>query len=142
MFLFIALFILIPIIEISLFIEIGSIIGSFYTIILIFVTAIVGVFFVRQQGISTFQKLTSQLQNLETPVQTMFEGLVILISGILLITPGFFTDALGFLGLIPFSRIIFIKLVASYILSRYGKQSNQNKNTIEGEFIDIDEEEK
>ncbi len=142
MFLFIALFILIPIIEISLFIEIGSIIGSFYTIILIFVTAIVGVFFVRQQGISTFQKLTSQLQNLETPVQTMFEGLVILISGILLITPGFFTDALGFLGLIPFSRIIFIKLVASYILSRYGKRSNQNENTIEGEFIDIDEEEK
>ena len=142
MFLFIALFILVPIIEISLFIEIGSIIGSFYTIMLIFITAIVGVFFVRQQGISTFQKLTSQLQNLETPVQTMFEGLVILISGILLITPGFFTDALGFLGLIPFTRIIFIKLVASYILSRYGKQSNQNKNTIEGEFIDIDEEEK
>ena len=142
MFLFIALFILIPIIEISLFIEIGSIIGSFYTIVLIFITAIVGVFFVRQQGISTFQKLTLQLQNLETPVQTMFEGLVILISGILLITPGFFTDALGFLGLIPFTRIIFIKLVASYILSRYGKQSNQNKNTIEGEFIDIDEEEK
>ena len=142
MFLFIALFILIPIIEISLFIEIGSIIGSFYTIMLIFVTAIVGVFFVRQQGISTFQKLTSQLQNLETPVQTMFEGLVILISGILLITPGFFTDALGFLGLIPFSRIIFIKLVASYILSRYGKQNNQNENTIEGEFIDIDEEDR
>jgi UPF0716 protein FxsA len=142
LFLFIALFILIPIIEISLFIEIGSIIGSFYTIMLIFVTAIVGVFFVRQQGISTFQKLTSQLQNLETPVQTMFEGLVILISGILLITPGFFTDALGFLGLIPFSRIIFIKLVASYILSRYGKRGNQNENTIEGEFIDIDEEEK
>ena len=142
MFLFIALFILIPIIEISLFIEIGSIIGSFYTIMLIFITAIVGVFFVRQQGISTFQKLTFQLQNLETPVQTMFEGLVILISGIFLITPGFFTDALGFLGLIPFTRIIFIKLVASYILSRYGKQSNQNKNTIEGEFIDIDEEEK
>ncbi len=142
MFLFIALFILIPIIEISLFIEIGSIIGSFYTIVLIFITAIVGVFFVRQQGISTFQKLTSQLQNLETPVQTMFEGLVILISGILLITPGFFTDALGFLGLIPFSRIIFIKLVASYILSRYGKRSNQNENTIEGEFIDIDDEEK
>ena len=142
MFLFIALFILIPIIEISLFIEIGSIIGSFYTIMLIFITAIVGVFFVRQQGISTFQKLTSQLQNLETPVQTMFEGLVILISGILLITPGFFTDALGFLGLIPFSRIIFIKLVASYILSRYGKRGNQNENTIEGEFIDIDEEEK
>ena len=115
----IAIFVLIPIIEISLFIEIGSIIGSFYTIMLIFLTAIVGVFFVRQQGISTFQKLASQLQKFETPVQTMFEGLVILIAGILLITPGFFTDALGFLGLIPVSRIIFIKLVASYMLSRY-----------------------
>ena len=101
-----------------------------------------GVFFVRQQGVSTFQKLKSQLQNLETPVQTMFEGLVILVSGILLVTPGFFTDALGFLGLIPFSRIIFIKLVATYILSRYGNQTNQDESTIEGEFIDIDEEEK
>ena len=109
---------------------------------LIFITAVVGVFFVRQQGINTFQKLTFQMQNLETPVQTMFEGLVILISGILLITPGFFTDALGFLGLIPFSIIIFIKLVASYILSRYGKRSDQGENTIEGEFIDIDEEER
>ena len=108
---------------------------------LIFITAIVGVFFVRQQGISTFQKLTSQLQNLETPVQTMFEGLVILISGILLITPGFFTDALGFLGLIPFSRIIFIKLVASYILSRYGKNENTQTETIEGDFVEINDEE-
>ena len=108
---------------------------------LIFITAIVGVFFVRQQGISTFQKLTFQLQNLETPVQTMFEGLVILISGILLITPGFFTDALGFLGLIPFSRIIFIKLVASYILSRYGMKKQSGKETIEGDFIEVTEDE-
>ena len=141
-FIFIAIFILIPIIEISLFIEIGSIIGSLYTILLIFLTAIVGVFFVRQQGINTFQKLATQLQNLEAPVQTMFEGLVILISGILLITPGFFTDALGFLGLIPISRIIFIKLVASYMLYRYGNQNNQHDSTIEGDYIEIDDEEK
>ena len=141
-FIIIAIFVLIPIIEISLFIEIGSIIGSFYTVTLIFLTAIVGVFFVRQQGISTFQKLASQLRNLEAPVQTMFEGLVILIAGILLITPGFFTDTLGFLGLIPVSRIIFIKLVASYILSRYGNQNNQHDSTIEGDYIEIDDEEK
>ena len=141
-FIIIAIFVVIPIIEISLFIEIGSIIGSFYTITLIFLTAIVGVFFVRQQGISTIQKLASQLRNLEAPVQTMFEGLVILIAGILLITPGFFTDALGFLGLIPVSRIIFIKLVASYMLSRYGNQNNQHDSTIEGDYIEIDDEEK
>ena len=76
------------------------------------------------------------------PTEEIKGGIFLLVSGLLLITPGFFTDALGFLGLIPFSRIIFIKLVASYILSRYGKRSNQNENTIEGEFIDIDEEEK
>ncbi len=139
---FIAIFVLIPIIEISLFIEIGSIIGSFYTIMLIFLTAVVGVFFVRQQGFTTFQKLASQSQNLEAPVQTMFEGLVILISGILLIAPGFFTDVLGFLGLIPISRIILIKLVASYMVSRYGSQNNQNDSTIEGDYIEIDDEEK
>ena len=141
-FIFIAIFILIPIIEISLFIEIGSIIGSFYTIMLIFLTAIVGVFFVRQQGISTFQKLASQLQNLEAPVQTMFEGLVILISGILLITPGFFSDSLGFLGLIPVTRVIFIKLVASYILSRYGVKQNHEDHTLEGDFVELDDEDK
>ena len=141
-FIFIAIFILIPIIEISLFIEIGSIIGSFYTIMLIFLTAIVGVFFVRQQGISTFQKLASQLQNLEAPVQTMFEGLVILISGILLITHGFFSDSIGFLGLIPVTRVIFIKLVASYILSRYGVKQNHDDNTLEGDFVELDDEDK
>jgi len=141
-FIFIAIFILIPIIEISLFIEIGSIIGSFYTIMLIFLTAIVGVFFVRQQGISTFQKLALQLQNLEAPVQTMFEGLVILISGILLITPGFFSDSIGFLGLIPVTRVIFIKLVASYILSRYGMKQNHEGNTLEGDFVELDDEDK
>ena len=141
-FIIIAIFVLIPIIEISLFIEIGSIIGSFYTVTLIFLTAIVGVFFVRQQGISTFQKLASQLQNLEAPVQTMFEGLVILISGILLITPGFFSDSIGFLGLIPVTRVIFIKLVASYILSRYGVKQNHDDNTLEGDFVELDDEDK
>ena len=109
---------------------------------LIFLTAIVGVFFVRQQGLSTFQKLASQLQNLEAPVQTMFEGLVILISGILLITPGFFSDSLGFLGLIPVTRVIFIKLVASYILSRYGVKQNHEDNTLEGDFVELDDEDK
>jgi len=99
------IFVLIPVIEISLFIEIGSFVGSFNTILLIFTTALIGVYFVRQQGISTYYKLYNQLQNQEAPIQTMFEGLVILISGILLITPGFFTDTLGFLGLIPLTEL-------------------------------------
>ena len=136
------IFIVIPVIEISLFIEIGSFIGSFNTILLIFTTALIGVYFVRQQGISTYSKLYNQLQNQEAPIQTMFEGLVILISGILLITPGFFTDTLGFLGLIPVTRVIFIKIVANSVLSRYGmKNQNPNDVSIEGDFEEINDDE-
>ena len=136
------IFILIPVIEISLFIEIGSFIGSFNTILLIFTTALIGVYFVRQQGISTYSKLYNQLQNQEAPIQTMFEGLVILISGILLITPGFFTDALGFLGLIPLTRVILIKIVANSILSRYGmKNQSPDDGSIEGDFEEINDDE-
>ena len=141
-FIFIAFFILIPIVEISLFVQIGGFIGAFYTILLTFLTAIIGVLLVRQQGISTFHKLSAQLQNLETPVQTLFEGIVIFISGILLITPGFFTDALGFFGLVPVTRIIFIKIVASYILSRYGVKQKTNDKIFEGEFVELDDEDK
>ena len=140
-FLLVTVFILIPIIEISLFIEIGSNIGSFNTICLIFLTAIIGVFFVRQQGLSTFQRLANQIQKLETPIQTVGEGLVILLSGVLLITPGFFTDAIGFLGLIPFTRIFFIKLVATFILSRYGVYKKKADDTIEADYFEIDESE-
>ncbi len=140
-FLLVTVFILIPIIEISLFIEIGSNIGSFNTICLIFLTAIIGVYFVRQQGLSTFQRLANQIQKLETPIQTVGEGLVILLSGVLLITPGFFTDAIGFLGLIPFTRIFFIKLVATFILSRYGVYKKKADDTIEADYFEIDESE-
>jgi UPF0716 protein FxsA len=140
-FLLVTVFILIPIIEISLFIEIGSNIGSFNTICLIFLTAIIGVYFVRQQGLSTFQRLANQIQKLETPIQTVGEGLVILLSGVLLITPGFFTDAIGFLGLIPFTRIFFVKLVATFILSRYGVYKKKADDTIEADYFEIDESE-
>ena len=140
-FLLVTIFILIPIIEISLFIEIGSNIGSFNTICLIFLTAIIGVYFVRQQGLSTFQRLANQIQKLETPIQTVGEGLVILLSGILLITPGFFTDTIGFLGLITFTRIFFVKLVATFILSRYGVYKKKADDTIEADYFEIDESE-
>ena len=135
-------FIIIPIIEISIFITIGSNIGILNTIAIILTTALVGIFLVRRQGIKLLFDAQRNLSQGIMPTEEIKGGIFLLVSGLLLITPGFFTDALGFLGLIPFSRIIFIKLVASYILSRYGKRGNQNENTIEGEFIDIDEEEK
>ena len=131
------IFISIPVLEIIVFIEIGSFIGTFNTILLTFLTAIIGVYLVRQQGLSTIQKIMLQLQSGERPVGTMFEGLVILVSGVLLLTPGFFTDTIGFLGLIPVTRKFVIKLIQTTMIKKYNVDQ---ENTIEGEFIDLDDE--
>ena len=105
------IFIILPIIEISIFIQVGGFVGTFNTILIIFLTAAVGVYFVRQQGFRTFQKIAIELQNQQIPVQGMFDGLVILISGILLVTPGFLTDTIGFLGLIPQTRVFILGII-------------------------------
>ena len=102
------IFIILPIIEISIFIQVGGFLGTFNTILIIFLTAAVGVYFVRQQGFRTFQKIGVELQNQQIPVQGMFDGLVILIAGILLVTPGFLTDIIGFLGLVPQTRVFLL----------------------------------
>ena len=105
------IFIILPIIEISIFIQIGSFLGTFNTVLLIFLTAALGIYFVRQQGLSAFQKITYELQNQQIPMQGMFDGLVILIAGILLITPGFLTDVLGFLCLMPMTRYYLLNII-------------------------------
>ena len=127
------LLIAIPVLEIIIFIEIGSFVGTFNTILLTFLTAIVGVYLVRQQGLSTIRKIMVQLQSGERPVVTMFEGLVILVAGVLLLTPGFFTDTIGFLGLIPVTRTLMIRLVQTTMMKRYNVHQD---DTIEGEYID------
>ena len=131
------LFIAIPVLEIIIFIEIGSFVGTFNTILLTFLTAIVGVYLVRQQGLSTIRKIIVQLQSGEKPVVTMFEGLVILVAGVLLLTPGFFTDTIGFLGLIPITRTLMIRLVQTTMMKRYNVHQD---DTIEGEYIDLDDD--
>ena len=108
------LFIAIPVLEIIIFIEIGSFVGTFNTILLTFLTAIVGVYLVRQQGLSTIQKIMVQLQSGEKPVVTMFEGLVILVAGVLLLTPGFFTDIIGFGIFIPIVQNFITKVAYRY----------------------------
>jgi len=100
-------------------------VGTFNTILIIFLTAAVGVYFVRQQGFITFQKITVELQNQQIPVQGMFDGLVILISGILLVTPGFLTDIIGFLGLIPQTRIFLLGIIKNLFLQRYSNARKQ-----------------
>ena len=138
------IFIILPIIEISIFIQVGGFLGTFNTILIIFLTAAVGVYFVRQQGFRTFQKISSELENQQIPVQGMFDGLVILIAGILLVTPGFLTDIIGFLGLIPQTRIFLLGIVKNLFLQRYSNVHKQYKKDmdeiIDGDFIEIEED--
>jgi len=138
------IFIILPIIEISIFIQVGGFVGTFNTILIIFLTAAVGVYFVRQQGFRTFQKIAVELQNQQIPVQGMFDGLVILISGILLVTPGFLTDIIGFLGLIPQTRVFLLGIIKNLFLQRYSNAHKQYKKdmdeTIDGDFIEIEED--
>ena len=140
------IFIILPIIEISIFIQVGGFVGTFNTILIIFLTAAVGVYFVRQQGFRTFQKIAVELQNQKIPVQGMFDGLVILISGILLVTPGFLTDIIGFLGLIPQTRVFLLGIIKNLFLQRYSNAHKQYKKdmdeTIDGDFIEIEEDNK
>ena len=125
--------ILVPIIEIYLFIKIGSQIGAFNTIILIFITAIIGIFYARYEGLNTLRSGFSQLVRNEMPAYEIFSGAAIAFSALLLIIPGFATDILGFLIIFPITR----KLIFSKIFKNIKKEK---KNYIEGEFEDIDED--
>ncbi len=117
------IFIILPIIEISIFIQVGGFVGTFNTILIIFLTAAVGVYFVRQQGFRTFQKIAVELQNQQIPVQGMFDGLIILISGILLVTPGFLTDIIGFLGAYSSNQNISSRNYKKFIFTKIFKCS-------------------
>ncbi len=98
------IFLTIPILEIYLLIQVGSAVGAFYTVLLVVGTAVLGAALIRSQGLQTLQKIKSCSSNGELPAVPMVEGLLLLIAGALLLTPGFFTDALGFLVVIPILR--------------------------------------
>lgn len=95
------LFIGLPLLELWLLIEVGSEIGGFTTIVLTIFTAVLGVQLVRMQGFSALQRVQVQMQQGEVPAESMFEGVALLIAGVLLLVPGFLTDTLGFLLLVP-----------------------------------------
>ncbi len=103
---FLLIFIAVPIIEIAAFIKIGDIIGLWPTIACIILTAIVGTFVLRQQGLSVLQKAQTSLQNNQVPLDSVIHGAFLLIAGALLLTPGFFTDAVGFILLVPPARTV------------------------------------
>lgn len=102
------LFIAVPLIEIALFISVGSAIGLWPTLAIVLVTAILGTFLVRQQGFAVLRDLSGRLNTLQDPTEQLAHGAMILFSGALLLTPGFFTDAVGFCLLVPgFRRAAF-----------------------------------
>jgi len=134
------LFLIIPIMEVYLLIEVGGYIGAGWTILLVVFTAIIGVNLLRQQGISTLMRANQVMSQGQVPAMEMMEGLFLAVGGALLITPGFFTDIIGFICLIPFTRrgIIQYLLLNSTIKSSYTvhqeHEVSENKHTIEGDF--------
>ena len=128
--------ILIPIVEIYLFIKIGSQIGAFNTISLIFVTAIIGVIYARYEGLNTLKSGLSQLIRNELPAYEIFSGAVIAFAALLLIIPGFATDVLGFFLIFPLSR----KLILKKLSNKFKKKAATKKTYIDGEFEDIEDD--
>ena len=128
--------ILVPIIEIYLFIKIGDQIGAFNTISLIFITAIIGVIYARYEGLNTLRSGFSQLIRNEAPVYEIISGAAIAFAALLLIVPGFGTDLFGFLLIFPLTR----KLFFGKIIKKFKSETKIKKPYIEGEFEDIEED--
>ena len=127
--------ILVPVIEIYLLIKIGSQIGAISTILLIFLTAILGIYYARYEGINTLRSGFIQLSRNETPSYEMLSGAAIAFAAILLIIPGFATDTLGFLLIFPLSR----NFIFNFIIGKLNIKKKTKKNFIDGEFEDIEE---
>ena len=128
------LFIGLPILEIYLIIHIGHILGAFNTIAIIIVTAILGITLLRTQGLQMIMRAQKTMQQGELPTTELMEGIILLVSGALLLTPGFFTDALGFLGLVPFTRNLILEKFIQQIFSRLKTGKTQDSHIIEGQY--------
>ncbi len=129
--------ILIPLIEIYLFIEIGGQIGAGYTILFILLTAVIGLYFAKLEGINTIRSGMNQLTNNQMPIYEMISGAALAFAAVLLIIPGFATDIVGFLLIIPFTRNLLFK----FITKKYEKTKVSGEDDlIEGEYEDKDKQ--
>lgn len=135
-------FITVPFIEIYLLLQLGGIIGVFPTVLLVVFTAVLGAWLLRQQGFATLQRFQASLAQGEVPAYEMIEGPVLLVGGALLLTPGFFTDVIGFACLIPQTRRKFAQyIIEKQLIKTQGgapfqqqQEQSQANNVIEGEF--------
>jgi UPF0716 protein FxsA len=130
--------ILIPAVEIFLLIKIGSQIGAVTTILLIFITAIVGVYYAKYEGLNTLKSGFKQINKNKAPTYEMLSGAAIAFAALLLIIPGFATDIIGFLLIFPISRKFLLEKI--FIKFKSKKNETEKNNFIEGDFEDIDEE--
>ena len=128
--------VLIPIVEIYLFIKIGSQIGAITTILFIFITAIVGVYYAKYEGLNTLKAGFLQLSKNEAPAYEIISGAAIAFAALLLIIPGFATDIFGFLIIFPITRKFFI----NKFTNKFKNKENKNNNFIDGDFEDIDDD--
>ena len=127
--------ILIPVLEIYLFIKIGSQIGAFNTILLIFITAIIGVYYAKYEGLNTIRSGFMQMIKNQVPAYEIISGAAIAFAAILLIIPGFATDLIGFLLIFPFTR----KLIFGNLSNKFKKNEIKKNNFIDGEYEDIED---
>jgi UPF0716 protein FxsA len=136
------IFLAIPIIEIALFIQVGGLIGLWPTLGLVLLTAIVGSWLVRSQGLSELARLRSSLSDLRDPTEPLAHGAMILVAGVLLLTPGFFTDLLGISLLLPPVRRAVLRYVRSRVTIQtfdYGApRAARDPNVIDGEWEEVD----
>ncbi|MGG6322775.1 FxsA family protein [Vibrio cholerae] len=142
------LFIAVPVIEIALFIQVGGVLGVWPTIALVLLTAIVGASLVRSQGLQTLLTVQQRLAQSQLPAQQILEGVMLAVAGVLLLTPGFFTDILGMLVLLPAPRAYLAKQLMSRVVvgnihasgagfeqpNPFHDRANPNGTTYEGEF--------
>ena len=132
----ILLILLVPIVEIYLFIKIGSQIGALNTIILIFLTAIIGVYYAKYEGINTLRSGVTQIIKNQIPAFELISGAAIAFAAVLLILPGFATDIVGFLLILPITR----KLMLGRLNKKFERKNKEGNDFIEGEFEDIEDD--
>ena len=148
---FFLIFIAIPLIEVMLFITVGKYIGLWNTIIIIIITAGIGAILVKSQGITIVNKALEEIRSNKIPILSIFEGIAILISGAFLLTPGFLTDTLGCILLIPKARNIIINYMIAHLKKRtiykekstyYSNEEDKKNKIFEGNFEKVDDTKK
>ena len=128
--------ILVPIVEIYLFIKIGAQLGAFNTILLIFITAIIGIIYARYESLNTLRSGFTQLVKNEIPAYEIISGATIAFAAFLLIMPGFATDIIGFVLILPITRKIILKVISN----KFKKGTETKKNYIDGEFEEVEDD--